>query len=469
MVPRGHTGQAKPSTASAHEPREATITARTALVGGGAAGIGFAIAERLAPTHRVVITGRHRRAAREGGDAGCRSGPGLAVGTLVSDIADPDAAAAAWTRSTARYGSPDVLVLNAGGPPPGRILDVDRRGLAGRRRAAAARAAAAGPSRAAGHGIARLRPAGVRDLDRGPPAPARPGRLGGAARGGHRRRQAAVARVRRATASPSTASRPAPPTPQRRREILPPGPRGPGGRPPSWTRRTRRRSRPAARHRRTRSPRRSRSWPRPTPATSTGPCSRSTEEGRRRSDGTIWPRLRPGRLPRRDQRHGPPGHRPAGRRARRRAGDASGRAGPQPDHAGDRRAAADRHVRAVPADDPARPELGHAAAPPRDGALRHLRPRAQRHRGRHGGVGGRRLHLHPAVDLAPPLQRLGRRTGRVPHHRELPPAAGARRRPAAERRPVHRRRGAGPLPGGRRHDRPARAHQHLGRTGRHRP
>ena len=32
------------------------------------------------------------------------------------------------------------------------------------------------------------------------------------------------------------------------------------------------------------------------------------------------------------------------------------------------------------------------------------------------GVGGRRLHLHAAVDLAPALQRLGRRTGRVPHH-----------------------------------------------------
>ena len=34
----------------------------------------------------------------------------------------------------------------------------------------------------------------------------------------------------------------------------------------------------------------------------------------------------------------------------------------------------------------------------------------------HRGVGGGRLHLHPAVDLAPALQRLGRRTGRVPHH-----------------------------------------------------
>jgi 3-oxoacyl-[acyl-carrier protein] reductase len=50
---------------------------------------------------------------------------GTAVGTLVSDIAAPDAAAAVLDAMAARYSPPDVLVLNAGGPPPGRILDVD--------------------------------------------------------------------------------------------------------------------------------------------------------------------------------------------------------------------------------------------------------------------------------------------------------------------------------------------------------
>jgi len=48
----------------------------------------------------------------------------MAVGTLVSDVAEPLAAEAAMDAVTARWGSPDVLVLNAGGPPPGRILDV---------------------------------------------------------------------------------------------------------------------------------------------------------------------------------------------------------------------------------------------------------------------------------------------------------------------------------------------------------
>jgi 3-oxoacyl-[acyl-carrier protein] reductase len=122
LVPRGHTGQAKPSAAPGTSLQEATISERTALIGGGATGIGFAIAERLAATHRVVITGR-RAEPLEQAAALLAERTGAAVGTLVSDIAAADAAAT-MDAMTARYGPPDVLVLNAGGPPPGRILDV---------------------------------------------------------------------------------------------------------------------------------------------------------------------------------------------------------------------------------------------------------------------------------------------------------------------------------------------------------
>ena len=123
MVPRVHTGQAKPGRASrTSPPGRHTITEPTALIGGGAAGIGFAIARRLAPTHRVVITGRHPEPLEKAA-AALREWAGAAVGTLVSDIATADAAAA-LDAVTARYGPPDVLVVNAGGPPPGRILDV---------------------------------------------------------------------------------------------------------------------------------------------------------------------------------------------------------------------------------------------------------------------------------------------------------------------------------------------------------
>ena len=104
--------------------REAAITARTALIGGGAAGIGYAVAARLAPTHRVVITGRTPQSL-EAAALRLEEETGAAVGTLVNDIADPAAAAAAMAAPGGRFGPPDVLVLNAGGPAPGRVLDVD--------------------------------------------------------------------------------------------------------------------------------------------------------------------------------------------------------------------------------------------------------------------------------------------------------------------------------------------------------
>lgn len=139
MVPAAHTGQAKPIAATRTSPGEATISTptasagsagtrtagtrtagtRTALVGGGAAGIGYAVAARLAPTHRTVIAGR-TAGTLDAAALRLKEATGEAVGTLVADVTDPTAMAA----MAARYGMPDVLVLNAGGPPPGRILDV---------------------------------------------------------------------------------------------------------------------------------------------------------------------------------------------------------------------------------------------------------------------------------------------------------------------------------------------------------
>jgi 3-oxoacyl-[acyl-carrier protein] reductase len=110
--------------AIALESREAAITAPIALVGGGAAGIGYAIAARLAPAYRVVITGRHP-AELDAAARRLKQQTGAAVGTLANDVSAPHAAATAIDQLTAHYGPPDVLILNAGGPPPGRILDVD--------------------------------------------------------------------------------------------------------------------------------------------------------------------------------------------------------------------------------------------------------------------------------------------------------------------------------------------------------
>ncbi|MGW1785265.1 SDR family oxidoreductase [Streptomyces sp. NPDC002143] len=99
-----------------------------ALVGGGASGIGYATAEQLALSgHEVVVAGRSPDTL-EAAAARLREHTQAAVSTLVHDIADPDLAENAVAEVEARHGRLDVLVLNAGGPRPGRILDVDDKG-----------------------------------------------------------------------------------------------------------------------------------------------------------------------------------------------------------------------------------------------------------------------------------------------------------------------------------------------------
>ncbi len=103
--------------------RTAGLTGRTGLVGGGATGIGRAVAEQLARSgHHVVITGRHADVL----DAAAKqihADTGAEVDALVGDVSAPDSASVV-EEAQRRYGSVDVLVLNAGGPPPGRVLDL---------------------------------------------------------------------------------------------------------------------------------------------------------------------------------------------------------------------------------------------------------------------------------------------------------------------------------------------------------
>jgi len=118
-------GQARRPQHRASVRREAVIDRRTALVGGGASGIGRATAERLARSGlQVVITGRHEQALAQAAEAITQLA-GIEVHHLVSDLADPEASAGLIDEVEARVGGLDVLVLNAGGPTPGRILDLD--------------------------------------------------------------------------------------------------------------------------------------------------------------------------------------------------------------------------------------------------------------------------------------------------------------------------------------------------------
>lgn len=96
----------------------------TALVGGGATGIGYATAERLAAEgNRVVLAGRHADPLEKAA-ARLRERTGGEVEHLVHDLSDPATADAALTGLGERFGGVDILVLNAAGPKPGRILDI---------------------------------------------------------------------------------------------------------------------------------------------------------------------------------------------------------------------------------------------------------------------------------------------------------------------------------------------------------
>lgn len=93
-------------------------TTRVALVGGGAGGIGAATAAALVESgHRVVLAGRTEATLKEAAGA-------LDADYRVCDLADPGEAAAVVSDVTGRHGSLDVLVVNAGGPSPGAVLDV---------------------------------------------------------------------------------------------------------------------------------------------------------------------------------------------------------------------------------------------------------------------------------------------------------------------------------------------------------
>ena len=105
--------------------REGVIKATTALVGGGGSGIGRATAARLARDgYDVVLAGRTEETLRATASE-LTEETGHEVRWVVADLGDPDAAAPLVADLEERVGEIGVVVLNAGGPPPGTILDID--------------------------------------------------------------------------------------------------------------------------------------------------------------------------------------------------------------------------------------------------------------------------------------------------------------------------------------------------------
>lgn len=93
------------------------ITGRTAAVAASSAGLGLASARALAGEGvRVVVCGRDRARI----DEAAATLPGEAHHAVVADVSTPDGAAAFVAAAADALGAPpDILVTNAGGPPPG--------------------------------------------------------------------------------------------------------------------------------------------------------------------------------------------------------------------------------------------------------------------------------------------------------------------------------------------------------------
>jgi 3-oxoacyl-[acyl-carrier protein] reductase len=95
------------------------LSGRTVLIPGSTSGLGLACARAFAAEGaNVVLAGRRGEVAAEEA-AALPSAIGVGI-----DMTEPDAPARLYQRALSAFGAVDVLVLNGGGPPPGRALDV---------------------------------------------------------------------------------------------------------------------------------------------------------------------------------------------------------------------------------------------------------------------------------------------------------------------------------------------------------
>ncbi len=100
------------------------IDGRSALVCGASRGLGRATADALvAEGVRVMLCARDEERLADA--ARSLTAEGGRVETVVADISEPWAPAAVVEAAANAFGSVDIVVANAGGPPPGRALDVD--------------------------------------------------------------------------------------------------------------------------------------------------------------------------------------------------------------------------------------------------------------------------------------------------------------------------------------------------------
>ena len=95
------------------------LTGSRALIGGGSGGLGGAIAATLrAEGARVSLVSRPSERLRAEAER-------LEALPVPADLSTADGPAAAVATTVAAFGGLDLLVVNSGGPPPGRFVDLD--------------------------------------------------------------------------------------------------------------------------------------------------------------------------------------------------------------------------------------------------------------------------------------------------------------------------------------------------------
>jgi len=104
------------------------IDGKVALVTAGSRGLGRATALALAGEGvQVMLSGRDAGTLEEARDAVVAAGGTADV--LAGDVTDPDEPSHLVAATVARFGGLHILVPNAGGPPPGRAIDLSDQAL----------------------------------------------------------------------------------------------------------------------------------------------------------------------------------------------------------------------------------------------------------------------------------------------------------------------------------------------------
>lgn len=101
------------------------LRGRTALVGGGSAGLGRASAERLAAEGCRLALWSRGGEALERAAAEIRVAHSVEVATIAGDSTEPETASRVAAEAERALGQVDIAILNAGGPPAGEATRTD--------------------------------------------------------------------------------------------------------------------------------------------------------------------------------------------------------------------------------------------------------------------------------------------------------------------------------------------------------